>query len=112
MAEELNLKIACERYVRFLLKSYLKWSSVHDLCDVSSKIRFNKPTIVRGKSYYPGDFESLIRTQILVSLEVEYQSTTCGWHPHVTVHVDDADNCLDLEIWFTRISKKTTKTAS
>jgi len=101
MPSESVRALACQRYVGFLFRSYLKWESLRDVCDVSSLVRFHKPTIVSGESFYPTDFMDILRTQILVHLETEYGCTGSGWFPEVECNVDPEAGVLSLSIWFT-----------
>jgi hypothetical protein len=106
MPSESARVLACQRYVRFLFKSYLKWQSPRDVCDVSSLVRFHQPTIVAGESFYPADFYDVLRTQIMLQLETEYGCTASGWFPEVECKVVPEEGALSLNIWFTRAPKK------
>lgn len=103
MAAEQELRSrACQKYVRFILHSYLKWESTKDLCDASCVVRFNKPTLVGDREFYPRDFLDLLRLQLLVTLETEYRSSASGWEPHVSCKIADDETALNLEVWFTQ----------
>ena len=95
MPSESARVLACQRYVRFLFKSYLKWQTPRDVCDVSSLVRF-----------YPSDFYDVLRTQIMLQLETEYSCTASGWLPEVECKVVPEESALSLNIWFTRAPKK------
>jgi len=109
MPSESVRALACQRYVRFLFKSYLKWETPWDVCDVTSLVRFHQPTIVAGESFYPADFGDLLRTQIMVQLETDYGCTASGWCPEVECKVVPEEGALSLNIWFTRAQKKKEK---
>ena len=107
MEGEQQLKsVACERYVKFLLQSYLRWNQLSDLSDVSCQVRFHKPTIVRGESFYPMDFIDLLRNQLLTSIETEYGSSAAGWQPRVSFKVLDEESAMSLNIWFSALTRK------
>ena len=96
---------ACQRYVRFVFRSYLKWESVNDVCDVSSQVRFHQPTIVAGEAFYPRDFLDLLRKEFLLQLETDYGCTASGWQPGVECKIASGENALSLNIWFTQVYK-------
>ena len=95
--------LACERYTRFLLQSYLKWTSNADLCNSSCLVRFHQATLVDGRAYYPSEFLDLIRLQLLVDLEVHYGATASGWAPNVEACLTPDNAALKLDIWFEQI---------
>ena len=97
---------ACQRYVRFIFRSYLKWESPNDVCDVSSQVRFHQPTIVEDKEFYPRDFLDLLRTEFMLQLETDYGCTASGWQPEVECKIASGENALSLNIWFTQVNKK------
>ena len=109
MASDSQCTLACQRYVRFLFRSYLKWERLQDVCDVSSLVRSHQPTIVSGQSYYPADFISILRTQILLQLEIEYGCSASGWLPEVECKIAPEAEGLSLKIWFTQTPKKQEK---
>jgi hypothetical protein len=96
---ETQRRLACERYARFLVKSYLRWNTSEDLRDVSCVVSFHQPTIAQGKAFWPHEFIDLLRTQLLVTLEEVCGSSAAGWRPNVAVAMQSS-SALKLEIWF------------
>jgi len=94
--------IACERYSKFLLCSYLKWESSKDLRNASCLVRFHQPTLIDGKAFFPNQFIDLLKLQLLLDLELKYHSTSSGWSPNVEVSIVD-DAALSLNIWFDKL---------
>jgi hypothetical protein len=91
--------------VQFLFKSYLKWESWWDICDVSAQVRFHQATMVENKAYYPTAFMDLLRIEILTYLENEYCCTASGWYPEVQCSLAPEGMALNLEIWFTQLQR-------
>lgn len=106
MADFAHRKLACRRYVQFLFKSYLKWESLQDVCDVSILVRFHKATMVENKAYYPNAFIDTLRIEILTYLEVEYGCSGSGWIPEVECSLVPGERALSLEIWFTPLPRR------
>lgn len=97
--------LACERYTKFLLQSYLKWHSSDDLRDCACLVRFHQPTLIDGRAYYPSEFLDLLKLQLLLDLEVQYHASATGWSPNVEVSMMPDNTALSLNIWFERLPR-------
>jgi len=92
--------LACQRYSKFILQSYLKWHSCEDLRNCSCLVRFHQPTLIEGRAYYPSEFLDLLKLQLLLDLETHYTSTASGWKPNIEVKMMPDNTALSLNIWF------------